>query len=98
MQMTLEPEASQTCIALAATSYGSPEEVERGILLREALDTLPPEERMVCLWKTAGFTSEEIAAWQGRSVGAVDTSFSRAKQRIRQALEPTPSRAGRVRT
>jgi len=43
MQMTLEPEASQTCIALAATSYGSPEEVERGILLREALDTLPPE-------------------------------------------------------
>ena len=40
----------------------------------------------------------EIAAWQGRSVGAVDTSFSRAKQRIRQALEPTVSRAGRVRT
>jgi len=98
MQMTLEPEASQTCIALAATSYGSPEEVERGILLREALDTLPPEVRMVCVWKTAGFTSEEIAAWQGRSVGAVDTAFSRAKQRIKQALEPTLSRAGRVRT
>lgn len=93
IQKTLEAEASETCLARTATSYGAPEEVERGILLREALDTLAPADRMVCLWKAAGFTSEEIAAWQGRSVGAVDTSFSRAKQRIRRALAPSNSRA-----
>ena len=96
VQRTLEPEASESCLARTATSYGAPEEVERGILLREALETLSPEERMVCLWKTAGFTSQEIAALQGRSVGAVDTSFSRAKQRIRHALAPPESRAASV--
>lgn len=96
IQKTLEPEASEICLARTATSYGAPEEVERGILLREVLETLSPADRMVCLWKTAGFTSEEIAAWQGRTVGAVDTSFSRAKQRIRHALAPSAPRGARV--
>ena len=48
--------------------------------------TLSPEERLVCVWKKAGFSSQEIAQFQGRSVAAVDTLFSRAKQKIRSAL------------
>ena len=63
--------------------FGSPEQVERDILLREVLARLSPEERMVCLWKMAGFSAQEIASALGRSVVSVDTLFSRAKQKIR---------------
>jgi len=86
IQHTLASEAGQEHIALAPAQYGSPEQMERDILLREALDTLSPEERMVCLWKKAGFSAQEIASTLGRSVPSVDTLFSRAKQKIRQAL------------
>jgi len=55
-------------------------------LLREMLGRLSREERLVCLWKKAGFSSQEIAKYQGRSVAAVDTLFSRAKQKLRRAL------------
>lgn len=89
IQHTLEPDASQEYIALATTRYGSPEQMERDILLREALDTLSNEERMVCLWKQAGFSAQEIASKLGRSVPSVDTLFSRAKQKIRHTLAPT---------
>lgn len=90
IQQTLEPEASQERIALAPAQYGSPEQIERDILLREALDTLSHEERMVCLWKQAGFSAQEIASTLGRSAPSVDTLFSRAKQKIRQALGMSP--------
>lgn len=86
IQNTLEPEASQAHISMASADYGSAERVERDILLREALDMLSHEERMVCLWKKAGFSAQEIASTLGRSVPSVDTLFSRAKQKIRQAL------------
>jgi len=86
IQNTLGPEASEVHLALTSADYGSPDQVERGILLREALDTLSPDERMICLWKRAGFSAKEIAVAQGRSVAAVDTLYSRAKQKIRVAL------------
>ena len=41
---------------------------------------------MICLWKKAGFSSQEIALNQQRTVVAIDTIFSRAKQKIRKAL------------
>lgn len=50
------------------------------------LARLSPEERLVCVWKKAGYSSLEIAQFQGRSVAAVDTLFSRAKQKLRRAL------------
>ncbi len=90
IQHTLEPEASQEHIALARADYGSAEQIERDILVREVLETLSDEERMVCLWKKAGFSAQEIASTLKRSVTSVDTLFSRAKQKIRQALGVTP--------
>lgn len=87
IQHTLAPEASHEHIALARTQFGSPEQMERDILLREVLGTLSPEERMVCLWKMAGFSAQEIATALGRSVVSVDTLFSRAKQKLRGAVE-----------
>ena len=83
---TLVPEASHEHIAAAQAQYGSPEQMERDILLREVLARLSPGERMVCLWKMAGFSAQEIASALGRSVVAVDTLFSRAKQKIRIAM------------
>ena len=83
IQQTLAQEASHEHIAVAQAQFGSPEQVERDILLREVLARLSPEERMVCLWKMAGFSAQEIASALGRSVVSVDTLFSRAKQKIR---------------
>lgn len=86
VQSTLGPEASRERIAAIPAQSGSAHEIERDILLREVLETLTPEERLVCIWKTAGFSSQEIAAFRGRTVVAVDTLFSRAKQKVRTAL------------
>lgn len=79
-------------LASVQASYGSPDEIERDILIREALEALSEEERVVCMWKTAGYSAQEIAKSQGRSVVAVDTLFSRAKQKLRRAFGYTPAR------
>jgi DNA-directed RNA polymerase specialized sigma24 family protein len=97
IQKTLESEASEARLAAVQTEYGSVEQIERDILLREALSTLSPEEHRVCSWKKAGFSSQEIATFEGRSVVAVDTLFSRAKQKVRDALGIT-ARASDQRT
>ncbi len=86
IQKTLEPEASHAKLATVPAASGTAEEVERAILLREVLDRLSPEEKLVCIWKKAGWSSQEIAEHQGRSVTAVDTLFSRAKAKLRKAL------------
>ena len=83
--------AGEIHLAGVQASHGSPEQIERDILLREAMETLSEEERVVCMWKTAGFSAQEIAKFQGRSVVAVDTLFSRAKQKIRHALGYAPA-------
>ena len=100
-QRTLTADASHIALSSARSSRGSADEVEQTILLRELLATLSREERLICLWKKAGFSSQEIAAHQGRSVEAVDTIFSRAKQKIRDILgiggsnlQPLTRRAG----
>ena len=85
-QKTLDSEAGSARLLAAATSRGTAAEVEQRILLGELLRTLSREERMICLWKKAGFSSQEIALHQHRTVVAIDTIFSRAKQKIRKAL------------
>jgi len=83
---TLESEASHALLASARAESGTAEEIERGILLREVLGKLSREERLVCLWKRVGFSSQEIAKHQKRSVASVDTLFSRAKRKLRRLL------------
>ena len=94
IQKTLESGASHARLATVPAAIGSAEEIERDILLREVLGRLSQDERLVCLWKQAGHSSQEIAHFQGRSVAAVDTLFSRAKQKLRDALGM--SNAGRA--
>jgi DNA-directed RNA polymerase specialized sigma24 family protein len=85
-QKTLDSDAGNARLLATPTSRGSAAEVEQAVLLRELLQTLSREERMICLWKKAGFSSQEIALHQRRTVVAIDTIFSRAKQKIRKAL------------
>ena len=86
IQKTVAAEASDALIATLPAVSGSAEEIERNILMREVSEHLSQEEWVTCLLKLEGFTSQEIAKRHGRSVVAVDTLFSRAKEKLRKAL------------
>jgi DNA-directed RNA polymerase specialized sigma24 family protein len=86
-QRTLASADGEMVLDATPARFGTAEEIERGILLREVLDALPPEERLICIWKKAGFTSQEIAARRGGSAAAVDTLVSRIKHRVRTIME-----------
>lgn len=85
-QRTLASKESETLLEITPSRFGTVEEIERSILLREVLDTLAPEERLICLWKKAGYSSQEIAARRGGSAAAVDTLVSRIRHRVRAIL------------
>ena len=64
-------------------------ETEFGQKIREAVDALPPEYREVLvldLWEDLPY--EEIATILGLSVPAVKTRLHRARNKVRQRLEP----------
>ncbi|MDP3720059.1 MAG: sigma-70 family RNA polymerase sigma factor [Acidobacteriota bacterium] len=85
-QKTLEPGASEALLTAEPAVRATPQQVEQRILLRQILGRLSAEERRICLWKQAGFSSFEISHLLGRSVPSVDTVYSRAKCRLRQLL------------
>jgi RNA polymerase sigma factor (sigma-70 family) len=70
--------------------YGSPESMERTAMLREALESLSPRERMIAIWKRAGFSTKEIAAHLGVSTSSVDTAFFRIRQKLRTLMGASP--------
>ncbi|WP_291984262.1 sigma-70 family RNA polymerase sigma factor [Luteitalea sp.] len=76
-----------------AAQEGSPEQIERVLLLKEALASLSEDERQICLFKTLGYSTDEIARQQQRTPGAVDTMFCRAKQKLRDMLARPASSA-----
>jgi DNA-directed RNA polymerase specialized sigma24 family protein len=65
---------------------GSPEELERRLLFRQVLKSLSAEERLICGWKRAGYSSREIADRRGTTAAAVDKMLSRARERVRGQL------------
>lgn len=54
--------------------------------LREVLGRLSKEERLVCIWKRAGFSSRDIATFNGQSVASVNRVYARARRKLRDAL------------
>ena len=64
IQRTLESNASAARLAASSAVLGSVEQIESDILLREVLAQLSPDERLICVWKTSGFSSEEIHSSQ----------------------------------
>jgi RNA polymerase sigma factor (sigma-70 family) len=85
-QKTFALDEARAALASLPTQSNTPDHIEKTILFREMLAQLTPDERMVCSSKLAGFSSAEIARHRGSSIGAVDTIFSRARQKIRQVL------------
>jgi RNA polymerase sigma factor (sigma-70 family) len=85
-EQTIEGPESVAAIAEQPAERASVEAVERNVLLAEILAMLSEEERRVCIWKKAGFSSREIARYRGHSTEAVDTMFFRVKQKVRKAL------------
>ena len=79
-------ESGEDILSTLAAASGTPEQIEQAILLRELLEHLTPEERLVCTWKRLGFSSQEIATFRRSSAAAVDTLFSRAKDKIRRIV------------
>lgn len=55
--------------------------------LRRALGKLSKDERLVCIWKRAGFSSRDIAKYQGGSVASVNAVFARACRKLRKSLD-----------
>lgn len=90
-QRTLESESSEAWLTAAPTHHSTPQQIEQQILLRELLRKLTAEERLICIWKHAGFSSQEISKRLGRTVVGVDTAFCRAKDRLRRLLGGGPS-------
>ncbi|MGE4222284.1 MAG: sigma-70 family RNA polymerase sigma factor [Vicinamibacterales bacterium] len=93
---TVGSKAAEIHLASIPASHGSAEQIERDLLIREAMEALSEDERVVCMWKAAGYSAQEIAAFQGLSVVNVDTLFSRAKQKLRQALGQRPGDTNRA--
>lgn len=83
---TLEPKQSRAILSIVPSTIGTAQRIEEDVLFREVLTHLTPEERLVFVWKKAGFSSKEIATRRGVSVGAIDTLSCRARQRIRKLL------------
>jgi RNA polymerase sigma factor (sigma-70 family) len=75
-------------LAVRPATWDTVADLERGILLRQLLAALSPEERQVCTLKAAGYSAGEIARAVGRSPGSVDTLFCRAKAKARRLAGP----------
>jgi len=72
----------------------SPEEVEVREENRqkviEALESLPPEDRLVVVLKhMEGLSYKEISEITGSTVGAIESRLFRARQSLRRKLDPT---------
>ena len=83
---TLPSREGQIALQSAAATVGSPEALERRVLFRQVLKSLSAEERLICAWKRAGYSSREIAARRGTTAAAVDKMLSRARERVRGQL------------
>jgi len=90
--------------SLVATT-GTAEQIERAILIREMLDQLPQNQRLVILLRLEGFTIQEIADRRGCSAASVNMHLWRARLRLRQlvrthgaapARDAHPSETGRT--
>jgi DNA-directed RNA polymerase specialized sigma24 family protein len=66
----------------------TPRDVEAARAHR-ALQHLSHFEQMVCVWKNAGFTTEEIADFNGCRDAAVDRVFRRARHKLQAAVNGT---------
>ena len=83
-----------TVVAETTTTESSPLDVSQdaaqeseGRVLRETVESLSPEERLICVWTAVGFSKRQIAKASGRSIDHVETVLKRASHRIKGRLQ-----------
>jgi len=85
---------AQSVLNLATSTFGTAEQIERAILIRELLDRLSPVEREVCEARLEGLSSFEIAVRRGCRPAAVDALLMRVRRKLRLLVNhdqsPTP--------
>jgi RNA polymerase sigma factor (sigma-70 family) len=84
VQATVLSAPSEVILSKVHAERGSPEQIERDILFREAMAHLNPREQVLCTLKNFGWSSREMAKELGISVGAVDTMYCRVKEKLRR--------------
>ena len=77
---------AELALAQLTTEDGSPERIEKGVLVREALAQVSDRERKIAILKKAGFSTKESAKALDMSVSAVDTTYARLLEKLRRLL------------
>jgi DNA-directed RNA polymerase specialized sigma24 family protein len=91
---TVDPAKAGAALETAKARHGAPEQIFQEVLLRQLLERLTEEERAVCIRRRAGWSSKEIAKELRRSPAQVDSTFHRATQKLREALDSKRGRVG----
>ena len=78
-----EARSSSEIVAHLRACDGTPEQIERQVLLKELRAQLTPDEEFVYANKLAGYSSEEIGRLRGSSAAAVDVLLSRLRKKLR---------------
>jgi DNA-directed RNA polymerase specialized sigma24 family protein len=78
---------------LPATTWGTPQQMEAAVRLRETHDHLPEDQWSVLESKIVGYSAAQIGEKRGCSADAVNMVFSRAKRKLRALLGPLPADA-----
>ena len=66
---------------------GTPEQIERNVLLGEFRTRLTPDEEVVYANKLAGYSSDEVGRLRGSSAAAVDVVMTRLRKKLRAFLK-----------
>jgi DNA-directed RNA polymerase specialized sigma24 family protein len=91
---TIRAEAGEAILSrLPSTSWGTPQQIEDAVRLRETHDRLPEDQWSVLESKIAGYSAAQIGEKRGSSADAVNMVFSRAKRKLRALLGPLPAAA-----
>jgi DNA-binding CsgD family transcriptional regulator len=84
-QRTLTSTEGEGALHEAPSTYGSPQQVEQAILVRELLGRLTPANRRVCQMWMQGCSSRDIARQRGSTAASINTQMSRIRRQLRMA-------------
>ena len=60
-------------------------------VLHEILESLSPEERLICFWTAFGFSKQHIANVSGKSIDTVERVLERVRQTVHDRLHSPDS-------
>ena len=91
---TVQSGEGKTLLIFTPSRDGGALDIERRILVRQLLSAMRPDERLACVAKAQGFSSQEVAQRLRTSADAVDKMLSRLRCRLRRQFlqKPGPRR------